>query len=176
VVEMIDLQRLAVVVNVPERHFTGARKGARARVTFESIPHLDVEGAITAIIPVADPQARTFPVKVEIANHDRAIGVGMSARVAFPSGAASEAVVVPKDAVVSEGAVRLVYTIEPGPPGEDGTPSQIAARTPVTLGAAIGDWIEVRGVEEGAEVVTRGNERLFPGSAVLTETVEYPAP
>lgn len=176
VVELIDPRRLEVVVNVPERHFAGAKRGARARVTFDSLPHLDVDGSIRAVVPVADPQARTFPVKVEISNPDRTIGVGMSASVAFPSGAATEVVVVPKDAIVSEGAERLVYVVAPGPPGEDGSTKLVAQRTPVVLGASIGDWVEARGLEAGTEVVTRGNERLAPGAELITEPVEYPEP
>ncbi|MDH3403518.1 MAG: efflux RND transporter periplasmic adaptor subunit, partial [Acidobacteriota bacterium] len=176
VVEMVDPRHLEVVVNVPERHFAAARMGAAARVLFESLPDLDVEGQITAIIPLADPQSRSFPVKIRIDNPDGRIGVGMSASVAFPGGEERQATVVPKDAIVSQGAQRLVYRVEDGPPGEDGTTSPVAAVVPVTLGAGSGEWIEVDAVAPGDLVVTRGNERLAPGAQLITETVEYAQP
>jgi RND family efflux transporter MFP subunit len=176
VVEMVDPRRLEVIVNVPEQSFAGVRKGASARVVFESLPGLDVEGRITAIIPRADPQSRTFPAKIEIDNPDGKIGVGMSATVIFPSGEPREATVVPKDAIVSQGPQRVVYRVEDGPPDEEGQTSPVAALVPVTVGAGSGEWIEVQGVEPGDSIVTRGNERLAPGSPVIPEPVEYAAP
>jgi RND family efflux transporter MFP subunit len=176
VVEMVDPRHLDIVVSVPERHFAGARKGAKARVLFEALPDLDIEGEITAVIPSADPQTRTFPVKVEVDNADGLIGVGMSASVAFPGTESRRAVVVPKDAVVSQGAQRLVYRVDAGPPGEDGAPTSVATMVPVTLGAGVGEWIEATGIEDGSLVVTRGNERLAPGATLITEPTEYPRP
>lgn len=176
VVEMVDTRTLEVLVNVPERHYAGARKGAKTRVGFEALPEIDVEGEITAVIPRADPQTRSFPVKVQIENADGLIGIGMSATVAFPGSEARIATVVPKDAIVSQGPQRLVYRVEDGPPGEDGSPSQVAGAVPVVLGSAIGEWIEVNGIEQGDRIVTRGNERLAPGSAVIVEPIEYAEP
>ena len=47
----------------------------------------------------------------------------------------------------------------------------------VETGAGVGDWIEVqRGLEPGARVVTRGNERLRPGQAVRAEASELALP
>ena len=47
----------------------------------------------------------------------------------------------------------------------------------VETGAGMGDWIEVkRGLEPGARVVTRGNERLRPGQAVRPEASELALP
>lgn len=177
VVELADPRRLEVVVNVPERHFAAARKGANARVTFEALPELDVDGEVTAVIPSADAQTRSFPVKVEIDNGDGRVGIGMSAKVAFPGAEARRATVVPKDAIISQGPARLVYRVEPGPPGEGGEPSQVASPVPVVLGAGVGQWVEVSGpLDEGDAVVTRGNERLAPGSPVIVESIEYPEP
>ncbi len=176
VVEMVDPRRLEVVVNVPEQSFSGARIGSSASVLIESLPGLDVEGKITAIIPRADPQSRTFPVKIEIDNPDGKIGAGMSATVIFPSGEPREATVVPKDAVVSQGPQRVVYRVEDGPPDEEGKTSPVAALVPVTMGAGVGEWVEVSGVEPGDSVITRGNERLMPGGPVIPEPVEYAAP
>ena len=47
----------------------------------------------------------------------------------------------------------------------------------LTPGTAIGDWIAVEGaVRVGQQVVTRGNERLFPGQQVVPEPLEYELP
>jgi len=168
VVELLTLQELEVRVEVPERYFRSLRTGTATNVTLESIPGAVIPGRIHAILPAADPQARTFPLKVTIPNTDRRIGVGMLAQVAFPLGQALQATIVPKDAIVRQGPQEMVYLLN----GE-GTVNPV----PVERGQAVGSWVEVRGpVEPGMKVVTRGNERLQPGQAVQGESLEYPLP
>ena len=170
VVEMMDLDALEVVVDVPERYFADTRPGIEARVTFSALADLDVSGTVSAVIPRANPQARTFPVKVRIANVDGRIGVGMLASVALPAGIPEPVVLVPKDAVVTQGDQRIVYVVTDG----DGGPT--VAPRPVALGTGAGPWIAAAGIAAEERVVTRGNERLMPGMNVAPEPVEYPAP
>ena len=47
----------------------------------------------------------------------------------------------------------------------------------VKSGVGVGQWVVVEGpVGPGDRVVTRGNERLFPGQPVSGEPLEYPLP
>jgi membrane fusion protein (multidrug efflux system) len=170
VVEMIDLDALEVVVDIPERHYAGTRLGATAQVTFSALPDLRIDGTVTALIPRADRQARTFPAKVRIGNPKGRIGVGMLATVALPTGDPRPAIIVPKDAVVRSDAGQVVFVVERAGDGA------FARLRPVTLGAGIGAWIEVSGVTAGESVITRGNERIMPDMAVVPEPVEYAAP
>jgi RND family efflux transporter MFP subunit len=166
--ELAGLDDLEVVLEVPERYFADLRLGTAARIGFESLPGTEIEGKISAVVPRADPRARTFPVKVRFQNRDRRVGVGMLARVDFPVGAAAPATVVPKDAVVRQGDAALVWRI-----GEGGGVEPV----PVTPGTAVGDWLAVDGaLEPGQRVITRGNERIFPGMRVVGEPVAYPVP
>lgn len=167
VVEVHALNRLEVVVEVPERYFGAIRRGASTIVILESLGALEVEGQVNAIIPRANTQARTFPVKVRIPNPDGMIGVGMLTHVAFPIGDTYQATVVPKDALILNGAQRFVYIID-----DDGT----AAILPVQVGAGAGEWVAVEPVTVGAQVIVRGNERLQPGQAVAGEPLEYVLP
>ncbi len=176
VLEMFAPDSLRVVVSVPERFFAGAALGEAARIRLESMPERDFDGEIVSIIPKADPQARTFPVKVSILEPGPTIGLGMTATVAFPTGSVRRATIVPKDAVISQGSQRLVYRVDAGPPDEEGNPTEIATPVPVELGAGVKEWIEVRGIRPDDRVVTRGNERLAPGTPLLTEPVEYEVP
>ena len=168
VVEILSMAELEVRVEVPERYFGSLRTGIATTVTLDSIPGAVIPGRIDAILPAADPQARTFPLKVAIPNSDRRIGVGMLAQVSFPVGQPLQATIVPKDALVRQGPRELVYLMN----GE-GTVDPV----PVERGQAAGSWVEVRGpVQPGMKVVTRGNERLQPGQAVQGEPLEYPLP
>jgi RND family efflux transporter MFP subunit len=137
-------------------------------VRFDALPGLDVEGKVDAIIPRADPQARTFPVKVRISNDEGRIGVGMLAEVRLPAGESYQATVVPKDAVITQGQENFVYLLD----GED-----TVHRTVVESGEGLGAWIVVKGgIEPGQRVVIRGNERLQEGQTVAGERMEYQRP
>ena len=168
VAELISLDDLEIEVEVPERYFGTILSGYQAAVRFESLPGFELNGQVSAVVPRANPQARTFPVKVRINNKDGKVGAGMLAQVAFSAGESYLATVVPKDAVITRGDQRFVYVL-----GEDSTVSQVTVKTGVGAGA----WVEVQsGVQPGTKVVTRGNERLQPGQKVAGEPMEYPLP
>lgn len=168
VVEMLSLDDLEVAVDVPERYYASLSPKAKAQVTLSAIPGLVIEGIVSAIIARADPEARTFPLKVKIRNTGGRVGAGMLAEVSFPAGESYRATVVPKDAIVKQGEASVVYRIN----GEDKVDV-----VPVTTGEGVGSWIVVSGdLATGQRVITRGNERVFPGMAVKGESLEYALP
>jgi len=168
VAEMVDLQNLEVTIQVPSRYYAGLEAGAPATVRFETLGGHEVTGTIRAVVPRADPQARTFPVKISVPNREGKIGVGMLAQVRIPVGGMQKATMVPKDAIVSRGDQKTVWIVS----GDNAVrPVQ------VETGLAQGEWIEVRGeLKAGDRIVTRGNERLFPGQTVQPEPQEYAKP
>ena len=166
--ELLSLDELEVHVDVPEQYFGVLHPEATASIAFDPIPGTKFDASIRAIIPRADDKARTFPVKLKLAAADPRIGVGMLARVELPIGGAGKAVLVPKDAVVSQGQGRVLYVIN----GDD-----TISPVPVATGAALGAWVAVDGaVKPGQKVVTRGNERMQPGQKVSAQPVEYESP
>ncbi|MGH9796146.1 MAG: efflux RND transporter periplasmic adaptor subunit [Candidatus Acidiferrales bacterium] len=168
VVELLKIDEVEIRVDVPERHYAALRMGAQATATFESLPQLTLRGRITAIIPQADPQARTFPVKVTVRNEQGRVGAGMLAQVSFEAGEVYPATIVPKDAVISQGQDKFLYRVN-----GDNTVEQVSVQT----GAGAGAWIEVTGaVRPGDRVVTRGNERLMPGMGVSGTPLQYKVP
>ena len=168
VMEMMSLNELEIRVEVPERYFRLLRVGGRATVTFESLPGVEVAGAISALIPRADPLARTFPVKVRIPNREGRIGAGMLAQVSLAGGESYRATLVPKDAVIQRGPQQFVYLLN-----GDNTVSRVTVET----GTGVGAWVVVEGgIKPGQKVVTRGNERLQPGQLVQGQPLDYPLP
>ena len=168
VLELVDTGELEVTVELPERQFGELAEGRPVTVRLRALGDVTVEGEIRAVVPRADPQARTFPVKVRIPNQEGRIGVGMLARVRIPVGEPTTGVLVPKDALVEQGTDWVVYEIE-----ADDTVRPV----PVRRGGAQGIWIAVEGpVEPGDRIVTRGNERLRSGAQVRAEPQEYPEP
>lgn len=165
--EVLSTDVQEVHVDVPEQYFSELKTGAAVRVTFDSVPGRDYAANIRAVIPQADTTARTFPVKLRLTETDAAIGAGMIARAVFELGDAAPGTLVPKDALVRQGNDTVVFLVN----------HDSALPTPVTVGAAMGVWAVVNGtVEPGDKVITRGNERLFPGQPVQAEPQTYPLP
>ncbi len=168
VVELMSTEDLEVSVDVPELHFAQLRVNTRVTIEFEALRGRAVPGAVSAVIPRADPEARTFPIKVRFANPGGQAAPGMLAQVSFPGGEPHSATIVPKDGLVLSGSEQMVFVID-----DDNTAKPI----PVRAGTGVRDWVEVRGpVQAGQRIITRGNERLRPGQAVAGEPLEYKLP
>ncbi len=168
VVELISLDALEVRLQVPERYFHGLSLGTSSTLRFLALPGFELMGKVKAIVPRADPQARTFPVLVGLPNSARRIAVGMLAEVDLAIGAAATAIVVPKDAVVTQDSESTVFVLK----GESAV-----RRVAVEVGAGVGQWIAVTGeIAAGDSVVVRGNEALSDGQAVNGQPRSYPQP
>ncbi|MFN4259308.1 MAG: efflux RND transporter periplasmic adaptor subunit [Gemmataceae bacterium] len=168
VVEIMELDEVDVEVAVLEDYIRYLQIGGAARVEVGALPDQVFTGRIALIVPSANLRARTFPVKVRVANetsHDVALlKAGMFARVTLPVGRKEPALLVPKDALVLGGPTPLVYVVD----ADSSDPTMGKARpVPVQLGVADGSWIQVKGeLQAGQVVVSEGNERLRPAQDV----------
>ncbi|UCF68971.1 MAG: efflux RND transporter periplasmic adaptor subunit [Acidobacteriota bacterium] len=157
VVRMSNLDTVDIRLEVPERYYPQLARGDAAPATVDAIPGLTLEGHIFAIVPQADPGARTFPVLVRASNPKRRVGAGMLARVRLALGTADMALVVPKDAIVRQAQHELVFIVE----------SDTVKAVTIRTGRAVDSRVEVTGeLDAGDLVVVRGNERLAPGQKV----------
>jgi RND family efflux transporter MFP subunit len=161
VVSLADLSTVEIRLEVPEQYYVRLTPGSAAPARVDALPGLTLDGKIVAVVPSADPGARTFPVVVRAANPDGRVGAGMLARVALGLAGHDEALLVPKDAVVRQAQHEIVFVVE------DATVRAVTVRT----GRSTGNRVEVEGeLAEGDLVVVRGNERLTPGQRVAVGT------
>ncbi|TWT62395.1 efflux RND transporter periplasmic adaptor subunit [Rubinisphaera italica] len=184
VAEVIELDYVDVETYVPEQYIAYIHKGQQVTVEIPALQDHLFTGTVEMVIPQADTRSRTFPVKVRLKNTiefaepseeksetisikaDPLIKSGMQARVHLPTGNKQEALLLPKDALVLGGPQRIVYVVVPGQEKEPATVKPV----PVIVGVANGDHIVVRGdLQEGDQVVIRGNERLRPGQQVIPQ-------
>lgn len=157
VVELVDLSHVEIEVPLPEEYVRHVKPGDGVTAVFDGLPGLEIQGKIFSVVAQADPVARTFPVKVDLANPELRIKSGMVARVTLAVGSPYTAVVIPKDALVLKGGKDYVFIVN------EGTVKQIPVK-PLTH---FDELVEVDGpVKEGMEVVVAGNERLLPGQPV----------
>ncbi|BBO71296.1 cation efflux system (czcB-like) [Desulfosarcina alkanivorans] len=157
VVTLVDISRVRVSVDVPERYAVQMAPDARVRVAITSLAGDVREGTIDVILPKGDAMTRTFPVRVLFDNPGFSIKAGMEAVATFDLSERFSALMVPKDAVVTAGDRSLVYRVA------DAKAFAVAVAVEGYhdgLAAVSGD------LEAGDMVVVRGNERLRPGQDV----------
>lgn len=172
VAQIVELDRVEIKVQVPERHVGTLQPGMEVRLEFDAAPHQAWIGVIEHIIPQADLLSRSFPVTVLLDNRlvsgTPVLRGGMLARAWLPVGQIGHATVVPKDAVVLGGPQPVVFAVipddaSPSPDYGSGTVQPVT----VSLGAAVEGAVAIEGdLAVGTAVVVRGNERLRPGMAV----------
>lgn len=157
VAQVADQETVLVRVPVPEQYVVEISAGQGVPVTVDALGGREFRGIVSAVIPTGDPQARTFPVEVEVKNPQGQIRSGMTARVLFRVGDPRPEQLVPKDALVPRGGRTLVYAVVEG----------AAHEISVEVVGFQGDRAAVRGaLPPGAPVVVRGNERLRQGQPV----------
>ncbi len=154
---LVQMDPIQIAVSLPERLLSHVKRGQKIGFRLDGLPGKHFEAEIHRIIPRADPLARTIPVKLRLANPNHLILPGMVARAEIPSSDGKPGFVVPWDALVRSPRGMFVYRISGGK----------AESVPVTITARKGELIQVEGeLAEGDQIVTRGNERLRPGSSV----------
>lgn len=162
VVELIDLSTVRIRVRAPEDVVSYCTLGAEVVVTIDAIGRR-YQAAIARVIPEAHERARTFPTEIDIPNPTGELKSGMLARVAIPAGRRTVRIVVPKDAIVSRGAARVVFVVRRTESGDVATP------TPVIVVAELLDYVAVEagGIAPGDRVIVRGNENMFTAGPVI---------
>ncbi|MCA9247810.1 MAG: efflux RND transporter periplasmic adaptor subunit [Planctomycetales bacterium] len=175
VAEIAALDEVDVLAYVLEKHVPFVRLGMEVRVEVNAMPDRIFTGTVESVVPQADVRARTFPIKIRVANQIDALGPllksGMSARVALPTGATQQALLVSKDAIVLGGPSPAIFVVDL----DQANAAKGKVRpVPVQLGVASGGLIQVVGpLQPGQLVVRLGNERLRPGQDVtVTKTIE----
>lgn len=162
VVELVALDSPRLDVQVPQEYFAKLAGESKVTVKIDAFPGRDFAGRVVATVPVKDPVARTFLTRIEWTDEGVKAGPGMSGRAVFEFESDKRVVQVPRDAVVRfpDGSAK-VWTLQ-----DDGGRT-IAASQNVVLGESLTDSVRItKGLEEGAQVVVRGNEGLQEGQEV----------
>lgn len=163
-VELVATEGLRFDFRVPQTYYAKLDTETRVDLALDAVPGQVIPGRVQSIVPVKDPAARTFLLRVLAdASADLAVTPGMSVRATVRIDTDREAVVVPRDAVLMHPDGRkTVWVVE----AEDGQPTVREKR--IQAGLEFDGLVEVReGLESGLDIVTRGNEALRDGETVV---------
>jgi len=141
-----DHAHVWVIADVAEADIASIGVGMPVTVTLRAVPAEPVEGTVTFIYPVLNPETRTVSVRIELPNPDRLMKPAMYADVVFRGGGEALVTTVPDSAVIDSGARRVVLVAK-----GDGRFEPRA----VKLGRRGEGYVEItEGLKPGEEVVT----------------------
>jgi RND family efflux transporter MFP subunit len=163
-VELVATEGLRFDFRVPQTYYARITKDTRVDLTLDAVPDEVVPGQVQAVVPVKDPGARTFLLRIVTdSHHALPVTPGMSARASLRIDTGREAVVVPRDALLMyPDGRKTVWIVE----GNDGELTVREQR--VDAGMEFDGFVEIRGgLEAGLQIVTRGNESLRDGEVVV---------
>lgn len=146
-----------VTTEVSESQVAKIRVGAPATVRLTALPDRKLNGRVREVSPAADPQSRTYRVKVTLESKDAqdpALRLGMSGEVAIDTtqkdAAANAATVIPATALFHQGNRPAVWIVRPADAKLELRAVTVSAygERSVTLseGVASGEKIVVQGV------------------------------
>lgn len=148
---------LELKVPVGQAQLESLRVGAPATFTVPTYPGRTFTARVVEIAPTVDPRTRTKTVTLRIPNPEGALSPGMFARVSLPITRKEDAVLVPADALLTQGEDFYVFVVE----------GDRAVRRKVSLGLRQPDRVEVTaGVRPGDRIVTLGKGQLQEGDPV----------
>lgn len=159
--ELVGIDELWLEVRAPQRYWPDVHPDTRVTAVADAFPRRTLEARVHARVPVSDPSARTFLVRL-VVNDARGITPGMSARASFALGDGSEVLRVPRDAILRyPDGTTTVWVVD------DSADALLAREVPVEIGRYAGDQVEVvGGIAPTDPIVVRGNEGLSEGQPV----------
>lgn len=154
---IIQMDTVSVDVNVSEQLINKIEKGQKVDVYISSAFDKPFEGIIRAVSPAADDRTFTYPVKIEISNKEGLLKPGMFAEVEFAADTVKDALIIPRESVLTEGDINYVYIVE----------GDRAKKVELKLGLDNGKEVEIpEGLNEGAQLVIKGQNYLEDGGKV----------
>nr|WKF58586.1 Multidrug resistance protein MdtE [Paraburkholderia busanensis] len=159
--DVVDLRALELEAPVPVGEIGRVRIGQPVSIAFDGID-TPVQGAITRINPAAQPGSRSIMVYVQVANPAGTLRVGMFGTGTISVGSRPNVLVVPADAVRTDGARHSVYALVGGKLVEQ------LVQTGATGDADNATWTEITGgaLNAGEQIVKNNLGSLRIGSTV----------
>ena len=174
VASVVDIRTVRMVANLVERDMRRVPVGTPANVEVDAYPGEIFRGRVSRVAPVFDPATRTAEFEIEVPNVGYRLKPGMYSRVQLTVSSRTDAVTVPRNALVDLAGKSGVFIAAPaekaeGTRGGGGGQNVMTAKfLPVEVGIRDGDAIEItKGLDSGARVITTGASALKDGDRIV---------
>jgi RND family efflux transporter MFP subunit len=162
VAELVAVDDLWLDVQAPQRLWPRLDEDTEVDVVVDALDGASFTAQVAARVPVSNPDARTFLLRLVLPEADADITPGMSARARLRLTTDADALLVPRDALIRypDGTIT-VYTVD-----ETVSPP-VARQRQVGVGRVDGDRAVIEsGLTADEAVIVRGNEVLAEGQPV----------
>ena len=172
VITLQQLDHVFVDFALPQRAIGQVHKGQKCAVQLDAYPGRTFTGQISAVNPKVDGSTRNVQVEATFANSGALLVPGMFANVALEVGVRENALTLPQTAVTYNPYGTIVFLAVKNA-GKTGLAAQ---QVFVTTGATRGDQVAIlKGLSEGAQVVTSGSLKLRNGTPLVVDNKVSPA-
>ena len=159
---LVSIDRLRLDLRVPQQYFGRVGVGTPVRVGLDAIIGEAIDTQVELVVPVSDPDARTFTVRAGIDNGAGRLAPGMSVTATLRIGTQRQAEVVPRDALIRYPDGRTTVWV-----AEVDQDRYVVDERLVKTGLGFDGVVEItEGLDAGDRVVVRGNESLRQGQQV----------
>jgi RND family efflux transporter MFP subunit len=163
IVQLVDTDRLRLVVPVPEAQVGTLRDGQEVSFTVPAYPGQTFHAPIARISHDVDLNTRTMPVELDIHNQDERLSPGSFATATWPVQRAYPTLFVPATAVTSDQQHSFVIRVRGGK----------AEWVTVQTGQTVNTEVEVfGGLQAGDEVVRTASDSIRNGQEVNTKAAK----
>nr|WP_221313914.1 efflux RND transporter periplasmic adaptor subunit [Paraburkholderia youngii] len=151
-----------IVCDAPERTVSSLAVGSKARVTLPALPGKTFEAQVREVSAAADPESRTWRVKLTLNAPGPDVRLGMTANVAFSSAddmVAGQTFTLPVTALFHKGENPAVWVVRKG--------SDTLELRPVTIQRYDERTVSLSaGLHDGDRVIMQGVHAVSPGEQV----------
>jgi multidrug efflux pump subunit AcrA (membrane-fusion protein) len=154
-----QVNRLRILVSVPEGYATAVRVGQQASLHFQSFPAQSFYGQVTRTAGSIDPNSRTLLTEVQVDNREGHLLTGMFTVVRFVDMHSDPGITIPGDAVAVRADKNQVALIQ----------NDIVRMQPIEIGRDFGPSVEVLGgLKPGDMIATTVSDDVKDGVQVQT--------
>lgn len=149
---IVNTAELIAKVYVPEKEIARVKLNQRAVVTSDFITDQSFEAWVKRVNPVIDPASGTFKVTIGLKTGFKELKSGMFVNVRIVTNVHTDALLVPKDAIVYENQEMFVFRVND---------SEIASKVSLTPGFENSDYIEIlEGLSLEDRIIVAGQSGL----------------
>jgi len=157
---LMNLDRVKIIVNVPESDVQSVYQVRTAQVTFDALPGKTFQGKVTRFSDALNLATRTMDIQIEVENATHIIKPGMFATVQITIAERQNAITIPTNAILKDDAGQYVFIL-------DGSK---ARQTRVKTGAELLERTEIlSGLAGNETVITVGQQFVKDGGQITVQ-------
>jgi len=151
VATLVSTNEIDLIFNLPTSYIYKLDKNDKYNIKLKD---KIIKSKLYATIAKGDRRTRTFPVKFKAKVDNQFLYDGMEVKIDLPREKKQEALMVPRDCVIKRFGQNVIFLNVEG----------IATMMPVEIIGYTKQSVAIKsiGLKEGATVVVKGNERIFP--------------